>query len=330
MAEFGRFERNIKSLINWPSDGAVVHKNSVGQGLRAVLNALPTPIRVVASVSEFDSVDFILREYEKRSLVQTTWVEPSSSESGMPKFATDDYLDAIAPGIDLVIISLVIFTTGQIVPGVDEIIAKAHAAGARVFLDTYHSTGVYPWSHPEADFAAGGCYKYLRGGPGACWLAIHPRNFGLHTLDTGWFAKQDTFGFHREAERAQGGRGWWESTPAPLPLFQARSGIEFTLEIGVDDIRRHTLLRLAALHEGLAPLGGFVPEDESEWGGFALLPSDRSDEIVALLKENKINVDARQGNVRFGPDILTTFEEIDQTCQVLSSKLGRGHVSPLR
>ena len=58
MAEILRFERNIKTLINWPSDGAVVHKSSVGQGLRAVLNSLPTPIRVLASASEFDSVDF--------------------------------------------------------------------------------------------------------------------------------------------------------------------------------------------------------------------------------------------------------------------------------
>lgn len=317
MAEFGRFERNIKSLINWPTEGAVVHKNSVGQGLRAVLNALPIPVRVVASATEFDSVDFILREYQKRGQVDVHWVEPSASESGVPKFTADDYLNAIVPGVGLVIISLVIFTTGQIVPNVDEIIAKAHSNGARVFLDTYHAAGVYPWSHPDADFVAGGCYKYLRGGPGACWLAIHSRNLSLETLDTGWFAKEDTFGFDKSGQRAKGGKGWWESTPAPLPLYQARSGLEFTLEIGVGEIRRQTLDHLQSLREGLARFGGFLPQIDSEWGGFALLPCDRADALVRSLKEQNVNVDARQGMVRFGPDILTTESDVARAIAAL-------------
>ncbi len=319
MAEFERFERNILALTGM--SGAVVHKNSVGQGLRAVLNALPAPVRVVTSASEFDSVDFILREYERRSLVAVDWVEPSGAESGISKFVAEDFLNRIVPGVGLVIVSLVIFTTGQVVPGVTEIIKKAHEVGAKVFLDSYHAAGVFPWSYPDADFVAGGSYKYLRGGPGACWLVVHPRNLSMQTLDTGWFAKARTFDFLKEDQRAEGGKGWWESTPSPLPLFQARSGLEFTLEVGVSEIRRLTLERLRALRDGLASLGGFDPQDEAEWGGFCLVPSPDSANIVATLKEQGINVDARQGIVRFGPDLLTTPEEIEKTvgaCQTLS------------
>lgn len=312
LAESERFEGNVKRLIGAAPGSAVVHKTSVGQCLRAVLNALPTPVKIVTSASEFDSVDFILREYEARGLVRTDWVSPTLTEGIVPKFRAADFFEKIVPGVGLVIVSVVVFTTGQIIPGIDEIISKAHEVGARVFLDAYHAAGVFPWSYPDADFVAGGCYKYLRGGPGACWLVIHPSSLHLQTLDTGWFAKSEPFGFKKDQGRAKGGGGWWESTPSPLPLFQARSGLEFTLEMGVPEVRRLNLERLRALRAILAERGGFIPEDEEEWGGFALWPSAQPEELVSVLKARRINVDARQGFVRFGPDVLTTFEEIKQ------------------
>ena len=70
------------------------------------------------------------------------------------------------------------FQTGQILPELPAIVAAAHAAGARVLLDVYHSLGVFPVDVGalDVDFAVGGSYKYLRGGPGACFLYIAPRH----------------------------------------------------------------------------------------------------------------------------------------------------------
>src|SRR5206468_3945110 len=84
-----------------------------------------------------------------------------------------------------------------IVPELPKIVAAAHAAGARVLLDVYHSLGVFAVDLEalDVDFAVGGSYKYLRGGPGACFLFVAPRHLdaGIGTLDIGWFAKESPF-----------------------------------------------------------------------------------------------------------------------------------------
>ncbi len=325
LAEFDHFESAIKAVIGWPVEGAVVPKSNVGQSLRSVLNSFgKPPAQVVASRGEFDSVDFILKAYAERGLAQTRWIEPAHGPAGVPVISSDGYLEAIQAGTDLVIISLVQFTTGQMVSDVDAIISRAHEVGAVVFLDTYHAAGVYPFSYPQADFAAGGCYKYLRGGTGACWLAIHPRHLTRTTLDTGWFAKKDTFSYVRTetAEREYGGRGWWESTPAVLPIFQARSGLDFTLEIGLKRIRNISLSQLSILRAQLHEFGGIVPSNPEEWGGFALFPSADAGAMVKQLKAKGVNVDARGGYVRFGPDLLTTNDELIESMRILRGLIG--------
>src|SRR4029079_2299009 len=99
----------------------------------------------------------------------------------------------------LVVVSTVLFRSAEIVPGTESVIRAAHAAGTSVLLDVYHHAGVLPLDLAalDADFAVGGSYKYTRGGPGACWLYVHPRNHSRRTLDTGWFAKDDPFGYER-------------------------------------------------------------------------------------------------------------------------------------
>src|SRR5205085_9627134 len=93
----------------------------------------------------------------------------------------------------------------------------------------------------DADFAVGGSYKYLRGGPGACFLYVHPRHLDgdLRSLDIGWFGKEDAFTYARPdpPRFAAGGDGWRESTPAVLPAYQARAGQVFTQQIGVERLR---------------------------------------------------------------------------------------------
>ena len=134
-----------------------------------------------------------------------------------------------------------------------------------MLLDTYHAVGVIPVDVAalNVDFAVSGSYKYLRGGPGACWLYVHPRHLdgSLTTLDTGWFAKKDMFRYARSdtAEFAAGGDAFLESTPAVVPFYQARAGQQFTLAMGVQRLReyslRHQHMLLDMLREaGVHPL----------------------------------------------------------------------------
>ncbi len=322
--EMHSYRSQVAKLIGINDSTAVVPKTSAGQGLRAVLNALPQdgttrPVRVLATSAEFDSIDFILKTYAKKGRAEIEWVPMQLDGSN-----SQNILNAIKPGVDLIVISMVVFATGEVISSLDEIIQKAYAAGALVMLDAYHTAGIIPvnMSRLDADFMIGGCYKYARGGPGACWLAVHPKHLGseLRTLDTGWFAKKDPFGYERSDEPilSESGDAWLESTPPVLTYYQARSGLALTLAIGVDRLREHNLVQQKMLRDALAENGvEFVdPQNPEERGAFTLVPSRDSYGLVSALKLAGVNTDARGGFVRFGPDILNSDAELVEAARI--------------
>ena len=214
------FREGIADLIHAASADCIVPRASAGQGLRAVLNAFDDKVHVLASKAEFDSVDFILKVYAQRRRVVLTMVQADTRGY----YEMERLLDRITDRTDLVVISLVMFLTGQWLSDLPALIEKAHDHGAAVLVDLYHAVGVLPVDVQslDADFAVGGCYKYLRGGPGSAWLYIHPRYLdgGFRTLDCGWFAQSDPFAFARPPVPgfAAGGNAFLESTPAVLPF----------------------------------------------------------------------------------------------------------------
>jgi kynureninase len=315
------YRARLAALLGVTRPDCVVPKASAGQGLRAVLNSYDRAPRVVATRGEFDSLDVILREYARRGRIVLTFVEPGNEGD----FAAEDIIFALTPGIDLVVISQVMFQTGQIVPELPAIVGHAHAAGTRVLLDVYHSLGVFPVdvSALEVDFAVGGSYKYLRGGPGACFLYVAPRHLdgGLATLDIGWFAKESPFSYVRPdpPRYAAGGDAWLESTPAVLPFYQARAGQLFTQAMGAARLREHSLemqRRLVALlaERGIAARGG-----TAERGAFVVVRHPDARAWSAALAARGIATDARGEWLRLTPDVLTTDAELEAAAIALAA-----------
>lgn len=289
-------------LVNAPRSDCIVPKTSAGQGLRAVLNALPGKPRVLTTDAEFDSIDFILRVYRDKSRIELK-VVPFEDFRFQP--------------CDLVVLSTVAFRTGRVFPALQEAIKAAQAAGAMVLLDVYHHAGVLQLDLAalEADFAIGGSYKYLRGGPGACWLYVHPRHHGLRTLDTGWFAKKDVFAYERPEppQFAPGGDAWLESTPPVLTPFQALAGLEITLELGVERIRDYNLAQKALL-ESLLPV-------EDHGGAFVVMKTERARSIALELEKKDIKTDARGEYLRICPDYLNSRAELERAAAAISGAL---------
>src|SRR5438552_1253667 len=263
LAEIGAYRARLAQLLGAPRADCVVPKTSAGQGLRTILNSYDGVPRVVATRGEFDSIDVILRQYVLRGRISLRLIEAR----GHGLFESGDLFDAIGAGTDLVVVSQVLFTTGQVLPRLAETIAAAHRAGARVLVDVYHSLGVFPVdiASLDADFAVGGSYKYLRGDPGAAYLYLHPRQLdgSMKPLDIGWFAKTDVFQYRRPdpPEFGAGGDAFLESTPPVLTYYQARAGQLFTLAIGVERLREYSLSQqrlLVSLLErhGIAARGG--------------------------------------------------------------------------
>ena len=297
------FRALTSRLVGAPSADCIVPKTSAGQGLRAVLNSFAAKPRVLASDAEFDSLDFILRVYRDKGRIELK-VLPFEDFRFEP--------------CDLVVLSTVAFRDGKVFPSLKETIAGAHSAGALVLLDVYHHAGVLPLDLEalQADFAVGGSYKYLRGGPGACWLYVHPRHHGLRTLDTGWFAKEEVFAYERpEPPRfAPGGDGWLESTPPVLAPFQALAGLEITLELGVERIREYNLAQKAFL-ESLLPVSGAA----ADYGAFVTIRHPKARTVAEILERQQIKVDARGEYLRICPDYLNARAELERAARAVSA-----------
>ena len=307
-------------LLGAPRADTIVPKTSAGQGLRAVLNALEPPLRVVSTEGEFDSLDFILRAYRERGRIALKMVAPRADG----RFRSEDLIAALGSGqgAQLLVLSTVMFRTAQVIEGLRELVQAAHAGGALVLLDLYHHAGVLPvdLAALEADFAVGGAYKYLRGGSGACWLYVRPdRLERLRTLDTGWFAKKDVFAYRRPdpPQYGPGGDAWLESTPPVLTPYQALAGLEFTLAIGVERLRAYSLAQQAKLIALLAAQDMRAAGARADHGAFITLKHPRASELSGALTQRGVNSDARGDMLRLCPDILNTQDELARAARAL-------------
>jgi len=324
----GQVRAMIARLIGVSRPDAVVPRVSAGQGLRAVLNSLNGVPRVLASRGEFDSVDFILKAYHARGRAVVNFVELDERRMVSPARVVDT-LNTGKPHA-LVIVSQIYYLSGQVLDGLEAIVRAARARGTLVLIDMYHAMGVVPCAFESlgADFAIGGNYKYTRGGPGAGWLAVHPRHLSPGpteappTLDTGWFAKEGTFGFERpEAPlTSAGGDAWLECTPAPVLAYQARAGLEFVLAIGVGRLREYSVGQQEFLAAELARRA--VPIDRIEpRGAFLLMPCADAPAMVMRLKRAGVNTDSRLGRVRLCPDVLNTREELARAAEIIAREM---------
>ncbi len=322
-AETLGFRSRVAKLIHAAGGHCIVPKASAGQGLRAVLNRRDRPLRVIASRSEFNSIDVVLKTYEGRGRLAVEWVSPDAGRL----YRADDFIAALEKGADLLVVSLVFFDTGQYLADIKTVIDAARAMRAEVMLDLYHVAGALPVDVAalDVDYAIGGSYKYLRGGPGAAWLYVHPRRLDEEprTLDTGWFAVAAPFGFERQSAMrfAQGAEGWLESTPAILPFYQARAGLEFTLALGVERLRAYSLAQQKLLVGKLAEYGVSCFAPEQPRGAFVAVPHPRATFALDRLAADGLIADAREGFLRFCPDILTSSQELCEAAKRIARVL---------
>ena len=320
LAEQEAFRQRIATLIGAPRTDCVVPKTSAGQGLRTVLNAMPGKPRVLSTRGEFDSIDLILKQYASLDRIEMQWAEPDADGC----FSVPGILEQLHPGIDLVVISQVMFMTGQIVHGLELLADACHAIGSRLLVDVYHAMGVIPVdvAAMPADFMIGGSYKYMRGGPGACFLYLSPDvlTSGLRPLDTGWFARENTFGYERPDPPVLrvGGDAFLEATPPVLTYYQTRSGQKFALALGIERTRAYSLERLARLKLYLDEAGIAAIGADGDHGAFLAVQMVNAADVSTRLAKRGVITDARGEWLRLCPDCLTKDEEL----RIAASALG--------
>src|SRR5260221_14610817 len=134
------------------------------------------------------------------------------------------------------------------------VVERAHRFGATVILDVYQSAGILPLDVTAlgVDFAAGGCLKWLCGGPGNAFLYTRPDlRTTLRPRLTGWLAHRDPFAFGvGPLEPRDDAMRMMNGTPAIPAYYAALAGLDIVAEVGLDRIRarsRRLTARLLAL-----------------------------------------------------------------------------------
>lgn len=216
-----------------------------------------------------------------------------------------------------VLVSSVMFRSGQLVRGLDQLARACQRAGALLLVDAYHSLNVAPFSVPgmglSSAYVVGGGYKYCQLGEGNCFLRLPP-GCQLRPVVTGWFAE-----FHQLDRQApagapthydEGAARFAGSTYDPTSHYRAAEVFDFFEQQGLTPalLRQHSQHQLGLLARrfdaldlppGLVDRRRDVPLEQV--GGFLALRSPRAAELRQALHRRGVFCDHRSQVLRLGP-----------------------------
>jgi kynureninase len=198
------------------------------------------------------------------------------------------------------------------------IVEKAHQVGAHVILDVFQSAGVVPFSVADlgVDFAVGGCLKWLCGGPGNAFLYVRPDLMAtLRPRFTGWMAHEQPFAFEPPPLRpATGPMRFLNGTPQIPCLYAAMEGLRIVAEVGVQNIRAHSVRQTTRLLERLLELGfpTITPRDPRQRAGTVAVHPPKAEAIARELLHRDFIIDYRpDAGIRISPHFYSTDDECD-------------------
>jgi kynureninase len=299
-----------------------MHENVTTAHLVALSCLRPTSARrrLVCTAMDFPSMVYLYRAQE--ALGFELRVVPAERDLTVDE---NRLLDAIDDHTAAVCVSHVLFRTSFIMNAA-AIVARAHAVGAPVILDTYQSAGIIPVDVTAlaVDFAVGGCLKWLCGGPGNAFLYTRPDLLAdARPSFTGWFSQEQPFAFDIDARTVRhDAMRMMNGTPAIPAYYAALAGLDIITEVGVDRIREQSK-RLTAHLLALVDRHGFksaAARDPERLAGTVAVDVPDALEVSRTLKAREFLVDYRPPvGVRLSPHFYNTIDEIDRIVAEIAS-----------
>lgn len=154
--------------------------------------------------------------------------------------APDDVRDAITDEVAAVMLTQTDYRTGRM-HDMNDVTARAHAAGAVMIWDLAHSAGAIPVNMVEnnAEFAIGCTYKYLNGGPGAPAF-ITVRSDIINTIQpalSGWLGHDSPFAFDLNYRPGAGIERMRVGTPPVLQIAALDAALSVWDQVDMEDLR---------------------------------------------------------------------------------------------
>lgn len=313
----------VEQLLHAPA-GSVALRDSATAAQAAVAAALtPTAVRnrILITTLDFHSSRYLWSAQAQRgfSLVEVRAVDGA--------VAAQRLVERIDERTAVVAVSLVSPRSGALLD-VAPVIRRARAAGALVIVDAYQAVGALPIDVRtlDADVVVGGTHKWLcGGGTGLAFLYVRPELANqLQPAYPGWIGHRQLLGFEGAFEPAPGARRFQQGTPALEPIYTARAGLRYVLDVGAEAIRARSLQLTARLLDGAAAAGLAVNTPRESRGGTVCFNVEEPAATVDALAAEGIDVDSRPGaGLRVSPHACNTEEECDRLLAALAKRMRR-------
>ena len=311
----------LAKIMNAPEGSVAMHQNvSVIQAILASCFDFEGPRnKVVYTDQNFPTVMYVWEGFKRFGARIVNVPTPTDGDLAGIGVPTEQLLEAIDEETLVVPISHVCFKSSYL-QDAERIVQRAHEVGALVILDTYQSLGTVPVDVAAlgVDIVCGGSVKWLCGGPGAGYVYVRPDLLPrLNPRITGWAGHAAPFAFEQgEMRYTDDMMKLLHGSPAVPALLAATAGYETILEVGVQDIRAHSIALTEGLREDLLGRGFRVPSpaDPARRGG-SLIVGLHDDEdgpaFVAALEARGVLVDHRpNAGVRVSPHFYTSADEL--------------------
>lgn len=307
------------------STGDITFGSNTQELLVRWLSALPLDAKpkLVTTDGEFHSMRRLLdRLSETPVQIVKVAAQPAETLAARLLAATDGNTAAV-------MCSMVMFKTGDVVPGMTGLAAQLRAQGVPLLLDAYHLFNIVPFSVDEAKlqdvFIVGGGYKYAQWGEGNCFLRV-PSDCDWRPLVTGWYAEFAQLN-QTPGEKVSFGKGRWAfegSTYDPTSHYRALAVMRFfeAQQLTVAQLRAVNMAQQQCLLDALKsydwPSDVELPEPPSDQrGGFMVIRTDRASEAVAAMRQKHVFLDSRGDCLRLGPAPYVTEKQLQYAAKSL-------------
>ena len=238
------------------------------------------------------------------------------------------------PTTRCVIVSSVLYSTAEIVPGLDRVQAACTRRGGVLLVDAYHHLNVVSFDISAAGlrdaFITGGGYKYCQLGEGNCFLRV-PDGCGLRPVLTGWFAEFEALERRgeRTVEYADGAGAFAGATYDPTSHYRAAAVLAFhrAQNLTAEELRRINRKQIALLKTTFEKLD-LAPEiastqamPDERRGGFLAFRVPRAEDVVRTLRVRGVFADARGNILRLGPAPYLADEQLQEAVHILGEVL---------
>jgi selenocysteine lyase/cysteine desulfurase len=319
-------QRQVAAELGTGMIDAVVFSSNTHDFLIRLASAAPRQgpaLRVLTSDGEFHSArrQFARWTEDGWFKLETVPVEPFADFG-------QRFVDRARSGDhDLILVSQVLFGSGQLFDRVDEIAALARPEGPWAVVDGYHAFMAIdqPFSGPAAQsaFYLGGGYKYAMSGEGCAFLHAPP-TFGPRPPVTGWYAEFGELtappggvGYTRDAMRFMGAT----FDPSALYRFTAIRRMLADNQLTTSHISAHVAALQQRLLDAVAdtPLGYSTllnPLTGAPHARFLAFRHSKAQQWCAELQAKNVITDVRGDVLRVGLAIYHDPADIDRFAEL--------------